>query len=100
MPGRKGAQYGRVSSHVCFLSWKQRSHCQGTKGSRSYVGRTCVTVSGRPEGPSELAFLPCALSPRQPGGFTIEISNNSTMVMTGMRIQTGTQAIERALAVH
>lgn len=33
----------------------------------------------------------------QPGGFTIEISNNnSTMVMTGMRIQIGTQAIERA----
>ncbi|EPQ18169.1 E3 ubiquitin-protein ligase UBR4 [Myotis brandtii] len=33
----------------------------------------------------------------KPGGFTIEISNNnSTMVMTGMRIQIGTQAIERA----
>lgn len=37
------------------------------------------------------------LSFLQPGGFTIEISNNnSTMVMTGMRIQIGTQAIERA----
>lgn len=33
----------------------------------------------------------------QPGGFTIEVTNNnSTMVMTGMRIQIGTQAIERA----
>lgn len=38
-----------------------------------------------------------SLSFLQPGGFTIEISNNnSTMVMTGMRIQIGTQAIERA----
>ncbi|XP_075462125.1 E3 ubiquitin-protein ligase UBR4 isoform X4 [Ascaphus truei] len=33
----------------------------------------------------------------KPGGFTIEAcNNNSTMVMTGMRIQIGTQAIERA----
>ncbi|XP_068018818.1 LOW QUALITY PROTEIN: E3 ubiquitin-protein ligase UBR4 [Melanerpes formicivorus] len=33
----------------------------------------------------------------KPGGFTIEVTNNnSTMVMTGMRIQIGTQAIERA----
>ncbi|XP_044524637.1 E3 ubiquitin-protein ligase UBR4 [Gracilinanus agilis] len=33
----------------------------------------------------------------KPGGFTIEVSNNnSTMVMTGMRLQIGTQAIERA----
>ncbi|KFO19168.1 E3 ubiquitin-protein ligase UBR4 [Fukomys damarensis] len=33
----------------------------------------------------------------KPGGFTIEINNNnSTMVMTGMRIQIGTQAVERA----
>lgn len=33
----------------------------------------------------------------QPGGFTIEVTNNnSSMVMTGMRVQIGTQAIERA----
>ncbi|XP_075046927.1 E3 ubiquitin-protein ligase UBR4 isoform X4 [Mixophyes fleayi] len=33
----------------------------------------------------------------KPGGFTVEVSNNnSTMVMTGMRLQIGTQAIERA----
>ncbi|KAM6434914.1 E3 ubiquitin-protein ligase UBR4 isoform 2-T2 [Liasis olivaceus] len=33
----------------------------------------------------------------KPGGFTIEVTNNnSTMVMTGMRVQIGTQAIERA----
>uniref|UniRef100_A0A4W3HBC8 Ubiquitin protein ligase E3 component n-recognin 4 n=1 Tax=Callorhinchus milii TaxID=7868 RepID=A0A4W3HBC8_CALMI len=33
----------------------------------------------------------------KPGGFTVEAANNnSTMVMTGMRIQIGTQAIERA----
>lgn len=33
----------------------------------------------------------------QPGGFTIEaVNNNSSMVMTGMRVQVGTQAIERA----
>uniref|UniRef100_A0A8C5WBA2 Ubiquitin protein ligase E3 component n-recognin 4 n=1 Tax=Leptobrachium leishanense TaxID=445787 RepID=A0A8C5WBA2_9ANUR len=33
----------------------------------------------------------------QPGGFTVEVSNNnSTMVMTGMRLQIGTQAVERA----
>lgn len=43
------------------------------------------------------SFCHVRLSPLQPGGFTIEISNNnSTMVMTGMRIQIGTQAIERA----
>lgn len=43
------------------------------------------------------AFRHVRLSLLQPGGFTIEISNNnSTMVMTGMRIQIGTQAIERA----
>lgn len=43
------------------------------------------------------SFDDVRLSPLQPGGFTIEISNNnSTMVMTGMRIQIGTQAIERA----
>ncbi|XP_026545772.1 E3 ubiquitin-protein ligase UBR4-like [Notechis scutatus] len=33
----------------------------------------------------------------KPGGFTLEVTNNnSTMVMTGMRVQIGTQAIERA----
>ncbi|XP_031761327.1 E3 ubiquitin-protein ligase UBR4 isoform X1 [Xenopus tropicalis] len=33
----------------------------------------------------------------KPGGFTVEVTNNnSTMVMTGMRLQIGTQAIERA----
>uniref|UniRef100_W5MAW8 Ubiquitin protein ligase E3 component n-recognin 4 n=1 Tax=Lepisosteus oculatus TaxID=7918 RepID=W5MAW8_LEPOC len=33
----------------------------------------------------------------KPGGFTIEVvNNNSSMVMTGMRVQVGTQAIERA----
>ncbi|KAJ7306602.1 hypothetical protein JRQ81_009992 [Phrynocephalus forsythii] len=33
----------------------------------------------------------------KPGGFTVEVTNNnSTMVMTGMRVQIGTQAIERA----
>lgn len=33
----------------------------------------------------------------QPGGFTVEVvNNNSSMVMTGMRVQVGTQAIERA----
>ncbi|XP_066493904.1 E3 ubiquitin-protein ligase UBR4 [Tiliqua scincoides] len=33
----------------------------------------------------------------KPGGFTIEVTNNnSTMVITGMRVQIGTQAIERA----
>ncbi|XP_078094991.1 E3 ubiquitin-protein ligase UBR4 isoform X5 [Mustelus asterias] len=33
----------------------------------------------------------------KPGGFTVEgVNNNATMVMTGMRIQVGTQAIERA----
>ena len=48
--------------------------------------------------PKELVFiLGCVPLPPQPGGFTIEITtNNSTMVMPGMRIQIGTQAIERA----
>uniref|UniRef100_M4AWS3 Ubiquitin protein ligase E3 component n-recognin 4 n=1 Tax=Xiphophorus maculatus TaxID=8083 RepID=M4AWS3_XIPMA len=33
----------------------------------------------------------------KPGGFTVEVVNNNTsMVMTGMRVQVGTQAIERA----
>ncbi|XP_027698527.1 E3 ubiquitin-protein ligase UBR4 isoform X4 [Vombatus ursinus] len=33
----------------------------------------------------------------KPGGFTIEVNNNNnTMVMTGMRLQIGTQAVERA----
>uniref|UniRef100_A0A3B3SK32 Ubiquitin protein ligase E3 component n-recognin 4 n=1 Tax=Paramormyrops kingsleyae TaxID=1676925 RepID=A0A3B3SK32_9TELE len=33
----------------------------------------------------------------KPGGFTVEVvNNNSSMVMTGMRVQVGTQAIERA----
>ncbi|XP_064423992.1 E3 ubiquitin-protein ligase UBR4 [Latimeria chalumnae] len=33
----------------------------------------------------------------KPGGFTVEVvNNNNSMVMTGMRIQIGTQAIERA----
>jgi E3 ubiquitin-protein ligase UBR4 len=33
----------------------------------------------------------------QPGGFTVEaVNNNSSMVMTGMRVQLGSQAIERA----
>ncbi|XP_069096233.1 E3 ubiquitin-protein ligase UBR4 isoform X5 [Pleurodeles waltl] len=33
----------------------------------------------------------------KPGGFTVEVTNNNTaMVMTGMRIQIGSQAIERA----
>nr|XP_033777630.1 E3 ubiquitin-protein ligase UBR4 isoform X4 [Geotrypetes seraphini] len=33
----------------------------------------------------------------KPGGFTIEVcNNNNSMVMTGMRLQIGTQAIERA----
>ncbi|XP_069598111.1 E3 ubiquitin-protein ligase UBR4 isoform X6 [Ranitomeya imitator] len=33
----------------------------------------------------------------KPGGFTVEVTNNnSTMVMTGIRLQIGTQAIERA----
>lgn len=33
----------------------------------------------------------------QPGGFTVDaVNNNSSMVMTGMRVQVGTQAIERA----
>ncbi|KAG8431951.1 hypothetical protein GDO86_019058 [Hymenochirus boettgeri] len=33
----------------------------------------------------------------KPGGFTIEVTNNNaTMVMTGMRLQIGTQAVERA----
>lgn len=37
------------------------------------------------------------LFPLQPGGFTVEaVNNNSSMVMTGMRVQVGTQAIERA----
>ncbi|CAG03215.1 unnamed protein product [Tetraodon nigroviridis] len=32
-----------------------------------------------------------------PGGFTVEaVNNNSSMVMTGMRVQVGSQAIERA----
>uniref|UniRef100_A0A8C2GSI0 Ubiquitin protein ligase E3 component n-recognin 4 n=1 Tax=Cyprinus carpio TaxID=7962 RepID=A0A8C2GSI0_CYPCA len=33
----------------------------------------------------------------KPGGFTVEVvNNNNSMVMTGMRVQVGTQAIERA----
>ncbi|TWW56459.1 E3 ubiquitin-protein ligase UBR4 [Takifugu flavidus] len=33
----------------------------------------------------------------KPGGFTVEaVNNNSSMVMTGMRVQVGSQAIERA----
>ncbi|MGH0168045.1 UNVERIFIED_CONTAM: hypothetical protein FKN15_073672 [Acipenser sinensis] len=33
----------------------------------------------------------------KPGGFAVEVvNNNSSMVMTGMRVQVGTQAIERA----
>ncbi|XP_030194560.1 E3 ubiquitin-protein ligase UBR4 isoform X5 [Gadus morhua] len=33
----------------------------------------------------------------KPGGFTVEaVNNNSSMVMTGMRVQLGSQAIERA----
>uniref|UniRef100_A0A8C8CQK5 UBR-type domain-containing protein n=1 Tax=Oncorhynchus tshawytscha TaxID=74940 RepID=A0A8C8CQK5_ONCTS len=33
----------------------------------------------------------------KPGGFTVEtVNNNISMVMTGMRVQVGTQAIERA----
>lgn len=39
----------------------------------------------------------CAGSRQQPGGFTVEVvNNNNAMVMTGMRVQVGTQAIERA----
>lgn len=37
------------------------------------------------------------VSRQQPGGFTVEVvNNNNSMVMTGMRVQVGTQAIERA----
>lgn len=36
-------------------------------------------------------------SRQQPAGFTVEVvNNNNAMVMTGMRVQVGTQAIERA----
>ena len=44
-----------------------------------------------------LASLTVCLRVSQPGGFTVEaVNNNSSMVMTGMRVQVGTQAIERA----
>lgn len=57
----------------------------------------CLREAGKLALQSLCSFCHVRLSPLQPGGFTIEISNNnSTMVMTGMRIQIGTQAIERA----
>lgn len=44
-----------------------------------------------------LCLTETCLFPPQPGGFTVEaVNNNSSMVMTGMRVQVGTQAIERA----
>ena len=74
---------------------------RGLAGYRSCLGSYTETLSE--EGVRRFArknlysFSDVCLSALQPGGFTIEISNNnSTMVMTGMRIQIGTQAIERA----
>lgn len=74
---------------------------RGWRGYRSCLGSHTERLSE--EGISRFArknsylLSDVCLSALQPGGFTIEISNNnSTMVMTGMRIQIGTQAIERA----